>query len=107
MAVVRLLESKFCERKLFFFSFSEFVSMPSPFHNRVLLAATVLLLSQVRRLSRFFFFGAARQSSRLSTYIPSAEDGENNGENFSEICAKKELDGKAGLRKEGASRIAC
>lgn len=27
------------------------------------------------------------------------EDGEKNGENFSEICAKKELDGKAGLRK--------
>ena len=39
--------------------------------------------------------------SQLSTYIPSADDGENRDENPSEICAKKELGGKAGLRERG------
>lgn len=43
----------------------------------------------------------AKQSSQLSTYITSADNAEKNGENFSEICAKKEFDGKTGLRKEG------
>ena len=39
-------------------------------------------------------------AEQLSTYTPSADDGEKKGENFLEIC-KKELAGKAGLREKG------
>lgn len=49
--------------------------------------------------------GAARQNSRLSIYIPSGEDGEKNGENFSEICAKKELNGKGWTEKRGLAEL--
>lgn len=31
---------------------------------------------------------------------PSADGGENKDQKFSEICAKKELDGKVGLREK-------
>ncbi len=43
----------------------------------------------------------ARQNSRLSTFMLSANDGERRGENFSKLCAKKESAGKAGLREKG------
>ena len=45
--------------------------------------------------------GVAKQNSRLSTCTPNADDGEKKGENFLEICAKRELAGKAGLREKG------
>ncbi len=41
----------------------------------------------------------ARQNSLLSTSILSADGGKRRGESFSELCAKKESAGKAGLRK--------
>ncbi len=45
--------------------------------------------------------GVARQNSRLGTSMLSADDGERQGKNFSELCAKKESAGKAGLREKG------
>ena len=41
----------------------------------------------------------AKQNSRLSTSIVSADGGEKRGESFSELCTKKESAGKAGQRK--------
>lgn len=44
--------------------------------------------------------GVVRQNSQLSTSMLSAEDGERQGENSSELCVKKGLAGKAGLREK-------
>ena len=45
--------------------------------------------------------GVVKQNSRLSTYTPSPENGEKNGENTLEISTKKEFAGKLGLREKG------